>query len=64
MTEAFPPSFFTRAATWTEMLFYKSITSNFMGYQGRFETNLLQLFVHPETSEWLSIMFGITKFKI
>jgi len=39
--------------------FHNSIIGNFMAYQGRFETNLLQLFVHPESSEWFSIISGI-----
>jgi len=30
-----------------------------MVYQDRIETNLLQLFVHLETSDWFSIIFGI-----
>jgi len=30
-----------------------------MVYQDRIETNLLQLFVHPETSEWFFIISGI-----
>jgi len=39
------------------LLFHKwSIIGNFMAYQDRFETYLLQLFAHPETSEWLSIL--------
>ena len=40
------------------MPFY--IADNFMVYQDRFETNLLQLFVHPETSEWFSIISDIS----
>jgi len=31
-----------------------------MVWQDRFETNLLQLFAHPETSEWFSIISVIT----
>jgi len=31
--------------------FHNSITVNFMVYQDRLETNLLQLFGHPENSE-------------
>jgi len=31
-----------------------------MFYQDRSETNLLQLFAHPETSEWFSIIFVIS----
>jgi len=35
--------------------FHNSIIGNFMIYDDRFETNLLQLFAHLENSEWLSI---------
>jgi len=31
--------------------FYEDITGNFMVYQHRTETYLLQLFAHPETSD-------------
>jgi len=31
-----------------------------MVYQDRFETNLLQLFEPPETSDWFSIISSIT----
>jgi len=30
-----------------------------MVYQDRIETSLLQLFVHPETSDWFSRISGI-----
>jgi len=30
-----------------------------MAYEDRLETNLLQLLVHPENSEWFSIIFVI-----
>jgi len=40
-------------------VFLWSIIGNFMAYQDRIETNLLQLFAHPETSEWFSIISGI-----
>jgi len=30
-----------------------------MVYQDRLETNLLQLFAHPENSEWFSVISGI-----
>jgi len=30
-----------------------------MVYQDQIETNLLQLFAHPETSEWFSMISGI-----
>jgi len=33
-----------------------SIAGNFMVYQDRLETNLLQLFAHPETSERFSVI--------
>jgi len=40
--------------------FYKSIISNVqVYYQNQIETNLLQLFAHPETAEWFSIIFSI-----
>ena len=41
------------------MPFYEDIISNFMVYQDRTETYLLQLFAHPETSDWFSIIYGI-----
>jgi len=31
-----------------------------MVYQDRFKTNLLQLLVHPETSEWFSMISVIS----
>jgi len=46
-------------ATGTEVPIYKSIVDNFMVYQNRIETNLLQLFAHLETSEWFAIISGI-----
>jgi len=36
--------------------FHNSIIGNFMVYQDRLETNLLQLFRHPENSEWFSMI--------
>jgi len=39
--------------------FHNSIIGNFMVYQDRLETNLLRLFVHPENSEWFSIIYVI-----
>ena len=41
---------FHRRATGAEVPFHKSIIGNFMVYQDRIETNVLQLFAHPETS--------------
>jgi len=37
-------------------LFRYSIMVNFMVYQDRIETNLLQLFAQQENSEWFSII--------
>jgi len=34
-----------------------------MNYQDRLKTNLLQLFVHPENSEWFSII-SIINFEV
>jgi len=36
--------------------FHNSIIGNFMVYQNRLETNLLQLFRHSENSAWFSII--------
>ena len=47
---------FQKRATGAEVLFYKSIIRNFMVYQDRHETYLLQLFAHPEALEWFSII--------
>ena len=41
------------------MPFHNRIIGNFMVYQDRLEANLLQLFAHPENSEWFSIISGI-----
>jgi len=35
---------------------YHSIISNFMIYQNRLQTNLLQLFAHSQNSEWFSMI--------
>jgi len=51
----FPPSL-SVGATGTEVPFHKSIMVNLMVHQDRLETNLLQLFAHPETSEWFSMI--------
>jgi len=42
-----------------EVPFHDSIVDNFMFYQDKLETNLLQLFAHPDNSEWFSIIFAI-----
>ena len=39
--------------------FDENIVSNFMVYQDRIGTNLLQLFEDLETSDWFSISSGI-----
>jgi len=48
------------------ILFDNNIIDNFIVYQGRFETKLLQLFAHPENSECFSansaIIFELTSF--
>jgi len=48
---------FVRGAT--EMPFYKSIIGNFMVYQDRLKTYLLQLLAHPETLWWFSVIHVI-----
>ena len=48
-----------KGATGAAVPFYENIVSNFMVYQDRIETNLLQLFAHLETSDWFSIISGI-----
>jgi len=46
------PLLFQRgAATRAEVRFHNSTIREFMVYQDRLETNLLQLFRHPEISE-------------
>jgi len=42
------PLTFQKSATGAEVRFHNSIIGNFMVYQDRSETNLLQLFGHPE----------------
>jgi len=44
---ALPPSLST-GGQWGEVPFHNSITGNVMVYHDRLETNLLQLFAHPE----------------
>jgi len=53
------PLTFPKGATGTEVPFHNSIIGNFMVYQDRPETNLLQLFGHLENSEWFSVIFVI-----
>jgi len=52
-----PLPFHKGGATGAEVLF--SIIGNLMVYEDRVETNLSQLFVHTENSEWLSIISNI-----
>jgi len=40
----------------TDVPFYNSIIDNFIVYQDRIETDLLNLCVHPEDSEWSSVI--------
>ena len=44
------------APTTNTSAFHNSIAGNFMVYQDRLETNLLQIFRHPGNSEWFSII--------
>ena len=48
-----------RRANGAEVPFHTSIIDNFVVYKHRLETHLLQLLVHPENSEWFSIIFVI-----
>ena len=52
------PCSFKREATGAEVTFHDSITGNFM-IQHLFETNVLQLFTHPQHSEWFSTLSAI-----
>jgi len=58
MMGTFPPCPFTKGARGA-VPFYENVIGNFMVYQVLIETNLLQLFTHPETSDWFSIFSGI-----
>jgi len=51
-----PPYPIKRGATGAVMPFYNSIIRNFIVNQEQFETNLLQLFAHPENSKCFSII--------
>ena len=39
-----------------EVSFHKNIMDNFMAYQYRLETYLLELIARPENSEWFSVV--------
>jgi len=54
--EALSPCIFERE-NGAEEAFHNNIIGYFMVYQDRFETNLLQLFVHPEDSEMVFYNF-------
>jgi len=47
---------FIRGATGMKVPFHNRIQGNLICYQNRPETNLLQLFAHPEYSQWFSII--------
>jgi len=49
-----PPFLSNGGTTRAVVPFYNSIICNFIVYQERFETNLLQLFAHPEKSQRFS----------
>jgi len=49
----------SKGAAGIVMPFYNSDIGNVMIDQDRLETNLLQLFMHPENSGWFSIISGI-----
>jgi len=59
MTGALSPFPLKRGPTGAQVPLHNSIISNFMIYQDRLETNLLQLFAHTQNSEWFSIIFVI-----
>jgi len=55
-TVAFLPCPCKWGTTLVEVPFHNSIIDNFMVDQDRLKTNLLQLFAHPESSGWFSII--------
>ena len=59
------PNFWGCACTLTSntTAFHNSIIGNFVVYQDRLETNLLQLLGHPKNSEWFSII-SVTIFEV
>jgi len=54
-----PSALCKMGATGAKVPFHNSIIVNFMIYQNWLKTNLLQLFGHPENSEWFSIISAI-----
>jgi len=61
MTGLFTPALLKGERRWWRCLFsfHNIIIGNFMVCKDRFETNLLQLFAHPQPSEWFSIICAI-----
>ena len=51
-----PLPYWKGGSTGVEMPFHESAICNFMAYQDRIQTNLLQLFTYPGNSEWFSII--------
>ena len=51
MVGALPSLPFQKGTTGAEVLYHNSIIGNIMLYQDLLETNLLQVFGHPENSE-------------
>ena len=51
-----PPSFSKRRGTRAEVSFHHRIIGNFIVYQDRIGRNLLKMCVHPENSDWFSII--------
>jgi len=58
MMGLFPPDLL-KGATGAEVPFHNRIIGNFMVDKHRLETKLLQLFAHPQNSEWFSIISAI-----
>jgi len=56
MARAKPPRPLKSGATASEVPLHRIIIGNFMVCQDRLQTNMLQLFKHPENSEWFSII--------
>jgi len=55
---------FEKGATGAQVPLYHSIISNFMIYQNRLQTILLQLFAHSQNSEWFSMISDSFKVNI
>jgi len=50
---------FQKGAAGVEVPFHNSIIGHFIVYQDRLETYFLQVFVHPESSGWFSVIYVI-----